>query len=91
MKDRPQWIEDNFRKDPNNYVVYIGDSFVDIPVYRKADYSCCVNNGHYLAQAVADYVSDMNGGDGGFADCVLKVVSKFANKSKEDLMYEYVS
>lgn len=91
VKDRPQWIEDNFRKDSNNYVVYIGDSFVDIPVYRKADFSCCVNNGHYLAQAEATYVSEMNGGDGGFADCVLEAVSKFVNKSKEDLMYEYVS
>ena len=91
VKDRPQWIEDNFRKDPNNFVVYIGDSLVDIPVYRKADMSCCVNNGHYLAQTEADYVSDMNGGDGGFADCILEVMSKFTNKSKEDLMYEYIS
>lgn len=91
VKDRPSWIVENFRKDESNYVVYIGDSFVDIPVYKAADFSCCVDNGHYLAQAEADYVSDMKGGDGGFADCVLEVLSKFTNKSKEDLMYEYIS
>lgn len=93
VKDRPDWIDENFRGEgkTDNFVVYIGDSFVDIPVYRKADFSCCVNNGHYLAQAEASYVSEMNGGDGGFADCVLEVVSKFTNKSKEELMYEYIS
>ena len=91
VKDRPQWIIDNFRKDSNNYVVYIGDSFVDIPVYKVADYSCCVNNGHPLAKEAATICSTFDGGNGGFADCILTVMQFFTNKSKKDLINEYIS
>ena len=91
VKDRPDWIDKNFRGSSDNFVVYIGDSFVDIPVYRKADFSCCVNNGHNLAKSAASYTSPNNGGDGGFTDCILTVLSKVLNKNYEDLINEYIS
>lgn len=91
VKDRPQWIVDNFRKDDNNYVVYIGDSFVDIPVYKVADCSCCVNNGHPFAKKSATICSSFDGGNGGFADCILTVMNSLTNKSKEEMINEYIS
>lgn len=87
VKERPQWIKKNF---PDCYVYYIGDSFVDVPVFKSVDYSCCVNNGHYLAKKNALYVSSLNGGDGGFADCILEILSKELSSTKESLMLNYV-
>jgi len=89
VKSRPDWIK-TFKSDGSSYVVYIGDSFVDIPIYSIVDFSCCVNNGHYLAKNTASYVSNMNGGDGGFADCILEVLSNFIKKTKIEILNEYI-
>lgn len=44
--------------------VYTGDDVIDLAVMSECGLTCSVNNGHFIVQQSADWVSPLNGGDG---------------------------
>lgn len=59
-----------YLKTPNNIVVFIGDSLSDIPALSAADIAMTTNNAAPQVKEYCNYVSSLNGGMGGFADCI---------------------
>jgi len=59
-----------YLKTPNNIVVFIGDSLSDIPALSAADIAMTTNNAAPQVKEYCNYVSLLNGGVGGFADCI---------------------
>lgn len=57
-------------KTPQNIVVFIGDSLSDIPALSIADIAMTTNNAPNEVKKYCNYVSSLNGGIGGFADCI---------------------
>lgn len=43
---------------------YTGDDVIDLPVMQRCGLSFSVNNGHYIVQQAADWVSPLQGGNG---------------------------
>jgi 3-deoxy-D-manno-octulosonate 8-phosphate phosphatase (KDO 8-P phosphatase) len=83
-KDRATWIQKNFPK--NEWVqIYMGDSFVDIPVLKSVDIGIVPNNANNLAKDFATYVSPYNGGDRAVADAVFYIL-EFVLKQCIDLI-----
>lgn len=54
-------------------VVYIGDSISDIPALSEADYAACPNNAPKELRAFVDYISELDGGNGAFADIIIEL------------------
>lgn len=86
VQDRLNLIK-KYQKD--HYVVYIGDSFVDIPVLSQADFSCTVNNVDTLVKQQCNFVSKKDGSDGGFADCILNIIQIFTNQDIGQIIKKY--
>lgn len=89
VKDRPEWIKSKFSKD-DCYVVYIGDSFVDVPVFKAVDYSCALWDSHKYAKSKADFVSPNKGGDGGFAECIIQAICMWLDKTYIEVLENYI-
>jgi len=57
-------------KEVNDYVIFIGDSISDIPALAEADLAGTTMMAPKEVQDFCDYISEKNGGYGGFADIV---------------------
>lgn len=89
VQDRPKWIKENFPKD-EYYTVYIGDSFVDVPVFSVVDYSCTLWDSHKYAKSKADFTSPNRGGGGGFAECIIQIICMWLNKTYLEVLESYI-
>ena len=73
-KDRTTWIQENFPKD-EWIQIYMGDSFVDIPVLNSVDIAIVPKNANNLAKYYASYISSYNGGDRAVSDAVFYILN----------------
>lgn len=73
-KDRTTWIQENFPKD-EWIQIYMGDSFVDIPVLTSVDIAIVPKNANNLAKVYASYISSYNGGDRAVSDAVFYILN----------------
>jgi 3-deoxy-D-manno-octulosonate 8-phosphate phosphatase (KDO 8-P phosphatase) len=88
VADRPDWIKKNF-KSKNSTIFYMGDSFVDIPIFKTVDWSICPKNGDELARDYADYVTDVDAGNGAVADAIFWMIQNrlpTSFRSKSDII-----
>lgn len=60
-------------KDKRYLVVFVGDSISDIPAGKIADMFCTTNNGFKEVKENCHFVSNRNGGNGGFAQIIYYV------------------
>ena len=56
--------------DEKYILVFLGDSLSDIPALSVADIAMTTNNAPDEVKKYCNYVSPLNGGMGGFADCI---------------------
>ncbi|MFH1868163.1 MAG: HAD hydrolase family protein [Candidatus Omnitrophota bacterium] len=78
-------------------ICFIGDDLIDLPVLKKAGFSCCVSNAHKDALPFAHYVSRNKGGRGAvreIIDIILKakglwdkVTSDYFNGSLDEVSF----
>ncbi len=64
----------------------MGDDWPDLPVMRRAAFSCTPSNGHAEVRAQADYVTEAPGGHGAareFCDLLLVASGRYANLLQE--------
>lgn len=65
--ERLDWIKSRWDlKD----VIYMGDSFVDIPIFQNVGVAIVPNDGFWFAKQFAHYVTKHNGGQRAVADAV---------------------
>ena len=69
--DAFQDLLDNYDLDPET-ILYIGDDVPDIPVMEKVGLGCCPADAVSDVKAMADYVSNKNGGEG----CVRELIEQ---------------
>ena len=81
--ERLQWIKDRY--DLKN-VIYMGDSFVDIPILKEVGCAIVTNDGFWFAKQFADYVTVHDGGKRAVADAVFFIARKYLNKDEYKLM-----
>ena len=82
-KERLGWI---MSKWDLNDVIYMGDSFVDIPVLKSVGCAIVPNDGFWFAKQFADYVTVHDGGKRAVADAVFYIARKFLGKDEYQLM-----
>lgn len=58
--------------DDGHQVVFVGDSLSDIKSLNIATFAACPKNAFFEVKKFCDYVSDLNGADGAFADIIYK-------------------
>ena len=63
-------------KKQGNIVVFIGDALSDIPAMSSANYSLTVHNAPQEVWKYCDYISSIEGGHGGFSDCIFNFYEK---------------
>ena len=61
-------------------VCYIGDDINDIETIREVGYGCCPADAVPEVKAVADYVTEANGGNGVIREAVYKIINGDAGK-----------
>ena len=66
-------------KNEHYYIVFIGDSISDIDAGLNANIFCTTNNGFDNVKEHCQYISNRDGGNGGFAEIVY-YVNKFINE-----------
>lgn len=66
-------IEDGYK------VLFVGDSLSDIEALSIATWAATTTNAPDIVKKYCDYVSDLNGGNGGFADILYKVHEEIMN------------
>lgn len=97
VADRPAYMENFKAKNPDYKIAYIGDSFVDLPVWDHADIKYCV--GHDIETFMSTYelekelditMTNKQGGHSGFAEALLGIVSYETGKRIDNLVKEYV-
>ena len=69
-KERVDFIKEIKEKDPKALTVFIGDALSDIVAMSTADVSMTVSNAPDYVKEYCDYISPLEGGHGGFADCI---------------------
>lgn len=67
-KERFEFVKSSMLDDC--YTVFIGDSLSDIPTLQLADFSCTIKLAPQIVKNECRFVSDLNGGEGGLADCL---------------------
>ena len=71
-KERLQWIK-KFKKK----VIYMGDSFMDIDIFKSAYYSIATNDSYKELKKYADFVTFHKGGNRAVAEAILHIIKKF--------------
>ena len=74
--DRLNWLEKKFRLKK---IIYMGDSFTDIPVFKKVNYSIAPYDSFYLCKRYVNYVTKHSAGSRSVAeacDQILKIFFK---------------
>lgn len=61
------------------FVVFVGDSISDIQAGKIADMFCTTNNGFKEVKEKCHFISDRNGGNGGFAQ-IIYYVNEYVTK-----------
>lgn len=69
-----EWMKTLF---PLNQIIYMGDSFLDVPIFKQVGYAIAPNNAHHLAKKAADYVTKQNGGERAVTQACLYILRKF--------------
>lgn len=82
-KERLDWLKARFDLTK---VIYMGDSFVDLPVFRAVGCSIATSDSFYLAKENATYITRYPGGRRAVADAVFYIAQKFLGKSEYELL-----
>ena len=61
-------------------VVYMADSFTDVPALRVADFSVVPQNAKLAVRKYSDYICEYNGGHGAVAEFVLELLNYFMTR-----------
>lgn len=69
-EERVEAIYNLKQQNPDKLIVFIGDAYSDIKAMSCSDYSLTVKNSPDEVKQFCDYSSDIEGGHGGFADCI---------------------
>lgn len=72
--ERTQWIETNFG---HKHIVYMGDSFRDAPILRRAALGIAPSNASAVAKRAADFVTEAAGGHGAVAEACIYLAQRF--------------
>lgn len=67
-KERKELVKEY--KSKGYFVVFVGDSISDIEAGQEADLFCTTHNGFDEVQNKCHYISDRDGGNGGFAQII---------------------
>ncbi len=70
-------------------VCYVGDDINDLPVLRKAGFSCSPNDGVAIVKETVDFVTSANGGNGAVREVVETILS--AQGDFPQLVEDYLS
>lgn len=81
-KARLAWIDEHYPKDEWTRI-YMGDSFVDVPIMLGVDYAICPSDSHDLAIKHSNYVCRFGGGRRAVADAVFHIMHKFLGRDIE--------
>lgn len=76
---RLQFIKELKQKNDGYKIVFIGDSYSDIPSLVEADFALTVNNAPDEVKYYCNYVSKKDGGNGGFEDCIFEFYKNIHN------------
>ncbi len=82
-KDRLEWIKSKWNLDD---VIYMGDSFVDIPVLKEVGYAIVPKDAFWFAKEFATYVTRHDGGDRAVADAVFWIAKYILKINEYDLL-----
>lgn len=78
--DRVDWVRRYIKDNDYVYSVFFGDGIGDVPVADYVTTFIAPQNARKEAKAVADYVTESEGGNGAFLDLALYVDKKYHNK-----------
>lgn len=76
--DRLNWLENKFELKK---IIYMGDSFTDIPIFKKVRYSIAPYNSFHLCKKYADYITKHSGGSRSVAEACDKILKTFFKSS----------
>jgi 3-deoxy-D-manno-octulosonate 8-phosphate phosphatase (KDO 8-P phosphatase) len=71
---RLNWIK---KKGDNSKIIYMGDSFKDIEIFKFVDYSIAPNNCYYDLKKYSNFITNHDGGNRAVAEAVLHIIKKF--------------
>jgi 3-deoxy-D-manno-octulosonate 8-phosphate phosphatase (KDO 8-P phosphatase) len=71
--DRLTWIRYNF--SDLSTTIYMGDSFMDIPICKSVGYSIAPHNANSMLLPYVNYVTNHNGGDRAVSDACFHILS----------------
>lgn len=78
---RVEWLKKNYEI---KNLIYMGDSFTDIPVFQSVNYSITTNNSFYLCKKYVNYSTRHSSGSRSLAEACEHILKKFFKKSLLD-------
>ena len=81
--ERLNWIKERYDL---NKVIYMGDSFVDIPILQEVGVGIVPNDGFWFAKQFAHYVTKHDGGKRAVADAVFWIAKTILKIDEFQLM-----
>ena len=71
-EERLQWIKKIKKK-----VIYMGDSFTDVNIFKSAHYAIATNNCYIGLKKYADFITFHKGGERAVAEAIFHIIKKF--------------
>ncbi len=78
---RIKWLKSNY---DIKSLIYMGDSFTDIPVFQSVNYSITTKNSFYLCKKFANYSTKHSSASRSVAEACEHILKKFFKKSLLD-------
>ena len=75
---RLNWLQENYNL---NNTIYMGDSFTDIPIFKKIKYSIAPGNSFYLCKKFSNYTTKHNSASRSIAEACDHILKKFFKTS----------
>lgn len=80
---RLKWLSEKFNI---NELIYMGDSFKDIEIFKKVGYAISPQNADLSCKKYAHYVTQTSGGNRAVSEACFHILDKFFNKKIKDLI-----
>jgi 3-deoxy-D-manno-octulosonate 8-phosphate phosphatase (KDO 8-P phosphatase) len=81
--ERLNWIKERYDLEK---VIYMGDSFVDIPIFQNVGVAIVPNDGFWFAKKFAHYVTKHDGGQRAVADAVFWIAKTILKMDEFQLL-----
>jgi 3-deoxy-D-manno-octulosonate 8-phosphate phosphatase (KDO 8-P phosphatase) len=79
--DRLKWLKKNFDLKK---LIYMGDSFTDIPIFKNVHYSLAPKNSFFLCKKYVNYITQHESGSRSVAEASNTILKKFFKSSLLD-------